>query len=85
MIAVGNRTEGYTKDEQQMLESLAPVVVEAIKRRRAEESLHQSEEQARLRAQELETVLDVIPIAVWISHDPECKVITGNQVANMVL
>ena len=82
MIAVGNRTEGYTKDEQQMLESLAPVVVEAIKRRRADKSLHQSEEQALLRAQELETVLDVIPIAVWISHDPECKVITGNQVAN---
>ena len=82
LIAVGNRKDGYSEDEKQILESLATVVVEAFMRRKAEDALHQSEEKAMLRAEELETVLDVIPIAVWISHDPECRIITGNQVAN---
>ena len=33
------------------------------------------------RTAELETVLDTVPIAVWLAHDPECRRISGNRAA----
>ena len=39
MIAVGNREGGYAKEEQDVLESLAPAITEAFARKRAEEGL----------------------------------------------
>ncbi len=51
-------------------------------RKKAEEALQRSEEQARQRAEELQKLMDLIPAAIWISNDPECKVIIGNQTAN---
>jgi two-component system, NarL family, sensor histidine kinase UhpB len=47
MLAVANRPGGYTRGEQQVLEALAPAVVEAFQRKRAEQALQASE--ARLR------------------------------------
>ncbi|MEI7637586.1 MAG: PAS domain S-box protein [Syntrophus sp. (in: bacteria)] len=44
MIAVGNRNGGYTGEEQEMLETLAPAIVEAFQRKRTEEALKKSEE-----------------------------------------
>ena len=41
-----------------------------------------SEEQLRQRAEELKTVMDLVPAAIWVAHDPECHNITGNQTAN---
>jgi len=41
-----------------------------------------TEEQLRQRAEELETVLEVAPMAIWISHDPLSHDITGNHMAN---
>ena len=40
------------------------------------------EEQLRRRAEELETVMDVVPVAIWVAHDPKCQHITGNRAAN---
>ena len=40
------------------------------------------EEQLRQRAEELETVMNVVPVAIWVAHDPACHNITGNQTAN---
>ncbi|WP_410509164.1 PAS domain S-box protein [Methanosarcina hadiensis] len=40
------------------------------------------EEQTRQRAEEIETVMEVAPVAIWISHDPQCHNITGNRMAN---
>ncbi|MCK9277912.1 MAG: PAS domain S-box protein, partial [Methanoculleus sp.] len=40
------------------------------------------EEQLRRRAEELETVMDVVPVAIWVAHDPKCHHITGNRAAN---
>jgi len=40
------------------------------------------EEQLRQRAEELETVMNVVPAAIWVAHDPACHNITGNQTAN---
>lgn len=41
-----------------------------------------AQEEIRQRAEELETVMDVVPIAIWVGHDPECRSITGNKTAN---
>jgi PAS domain S-box-containing protein len=43
------------------------------------ESLKNSEEKYKAKSQELETLLDAIPSVVWISHDPESKLMTGNK------
>ncbi|HEY5139403.1 MAG TPA: PAS domain-containing protein, partial [Methylococcales bacterium] len=42
----------------------------------------QLEEQTRLRAEELATVMETTPVAIWVSHDPQSKSITGNRMAN---
>jgi PAS domain S-box-containing protein len=42
----------------------------------------QLEEQTRQRAEEVETVMEVVPVAIWIGHDPQCQNITGNRMAN---
>jgi PAS domain S-box-containing protein len=47
MVAVANRQGGYTAYQQSILEALAPVIVEAFMRKRAEEALQQNEEQFR--------------------------------------
>jgi two-component sensor histidine kinase len=40
------------------------------------------EEEIRQRAEELETVLEAAPVAIWIGHDPQSHNITGNRTAN---
>ncbi|RXA21870.1 PAS domain S-box protein [Methanosarcina sp. MSH10X1] len=40
------------------------------------------EEQIRQRAEELEIVMDVAPVAIWIGHDLQGHKITGNRMAN---
>ena len=42
----------------------------------------QLEEQLRLRSEEQETIMEVVPVAIWVAHDPECHNITGNRTAN---
>jgi PAS domain S-box-containing protein len=54
------------------------VIRDITERRRAEEALHQ-------RTEELEQLLDILPEAIWIANDPECKVIRGNRFANELL
>ena len=44
IIAVGNRPGGFTQDQQDTLEALAPVIVESFMRKQAEETLRMSEE-----------------------------------------
>lgn len=41
----------------------------------------QSEEQLRQRVEEIQTLLDTLPIGVFIAHDPDCQLITGNRAA----
>jgi PAS domain-containing protein len=42
----------------------------------------QMDEQTRQRAEELQTLMDIVPVAIFIGHDPKCQNITGNQMAN---
>ena len=43
-----------------------------------------TEHALKRKVQELEKLMDVVPAAVWIAADPECKVITGNRLANQI-
>lgn len=52
------------------------------KQQRAEAALRQSELTARRRAEELQTLMDLAPLAIWVAHDPDCRHITGNRIAN---
>ena len=42
----------------------------------------QAEEALRQRAEEVERLLEVVPVAVWVASDPQCLTITGNRRAN---
>ncbi|MHB1099030.1 MAG: HD domain-containing phosphohydrolase [Burkholderiales bacterium] len=46
--------------------------------------LREAEHALQRKIQELEKLMDVVPAAVWIANDPECRVITGNAVANQI-
>ena len=39
-------------------------------------------EEMRQRVEELERVMDTVPVAIWVAHDRECLEITGNPTAN---
>ena len=44
-----------------------------------------AEERAELRANELETVLDAVPSAIWLAQDPDCSKIIGNRFSSYIL
>jgi PAS domain S-box-containing protein len=51
-------------------------------RKKAEEELKRSEETARQRAEELETLMDMVPASIFLSEDPYCLSIVGNKEGN---
>lgn len=53
------------------------VAEEITDRKRIEETLRQ-------RAEELEKTMDVAPVAIWVSYDPQCERIVGNRTANEI-
>jgi len=42
----------------------------------------ESAESLRRRVEELEKLMDLAPVAIWVSEDPDCRVIKGNRMAN---
>ncbi len=50
-----------------------------------EKSPKPSEERAREQATRLKAVLDAAPAIIWIAHDPDCRVITGNKASDELL
>ncbi len=46
-------------------------------RREAEERAHQAE---RLEA-EMQTILNAVPVAIWVARDSECRIVEGNRAA----
>ncbi len=55
LLGLGNKTGGYTQRDREAVESLAPVIVEALMHRRAEEALRMSERRLRRLADQLLT------------------------------
>jgi PAS domain S-box-containing protein len=64
MIAVANRDAGYGAAEQEALEALAPAVMEALGRKRAEDALHKAHEELEARVQERTAELEKAKDAV---------------------
>ncbi len=72
----------FTEDELSLMKTMTEQVSVAMQRKNDEEKLKRSEEKARQRAEELQKLMDIIPAAIWVSNDPECKTIFGNETAN---
>ena len=66
-------------DASGRLHSILSLVLDVTARKQAEEALRESAEIARQRAEELARLMDSAPIAIRITHDLACRVITGNQ------
>ncbi len=47
-------------------------------RKQAEEEIQRLNRDLRRRVDELQTLLDLAPIGIFVAHDPACQVITGN-------
>ena len=54
------------------------VVQDITERKRHEEALRQSVE-------ELQILMDTLPIGVFVAHDPDCRTITGNAASHALL
>ncbi len=62
MVAVGNREGGYSEKELKVLEALAQTMVEALRRKRMERALHESEQRFR-------DLADNIPNLAWMADE----------------
>ena len=65
-------------------ESLVRSIENAIERFGMVKQLREREELARQRAEEMETLMDSAPIAIFLSRDPECRIVKGNRLANQL-
>jgi len=61
------------------------VARDITERKHAEEALQRSEAEAKVRAEELEVILDAVPGMALIAQDPACRTITGSRVAYELL
>lgn len=43
-----------------------------------------TQEEIRRRAEEMEQLMNVAPVAIWVSQDPDCVEIIGNRAANQI-
>ena len=63
----------------------AAIFTDATERKRSEAALRESERREHERAEELAAVLEAVPAAVFIAHDPDCRHMTGNHLADEIL
>jgi PAS domain S-box-containing protein len=61
------------------------IIRDITARKQAEEQRQRLAQELADRVAELQAVLNAAPIAIWIAHDPECQVITGNAYADKIL
>ena len=54
-------------------------------RKRAEEERQRLAGELAARAGELQAIVDTVPVAVWMAHDPQCLRITGNAFADQMV
>jgi PAS domain S-box-containing protein len=68
-------------DGKGRLTSILSQALDISDRQVAAEQLARASRLAEERAAEFDAVLQAVPAAVWIAHDPECRTITGNRTA----
>ncbi len=73
-IWVQTRSEAVCDAEGRIM-GLRGTVQDITERKRAEEAIRQH-------AEEVERLLEAVPAAVWVAHDPQCLSIIGNRKAN---
>ena len=57
------------------------ILRDITERKRAEEALKESQKREQTRRIELETLMETVPLPVWVSYDRDCKIMTGNKAA----
>ncbi len=65
--------------ERRVAERTAELEYELEERKRIEQALRESETRERAHVKELESLMDAVPTMIWISHDPECREMSGNR------
>ena len=84
MIAVANREGGYSQEELESLEALAPAVVETLQRIRAERAQKQAQAQLKATAERLQAILDNAPIAIT-TFDEHGRLLEANRTLYRIL
>jgi PAS domain S-box-containing protein len=64
------------------IDRVACVLRDVTAAKQAEHALRQSEARESARANELATLLDAVPVPVFITYDAECRRISGNRAAH---
>ncbi|MFO0481457.1 MAG: EAL domain-containing protein [bacterium] len=72
-------------DDEGRPRAMIGTVQDITERKRAQADLVESEQRERAKAVELAAVLDAVPVAVWIAHDPDGTRITGNRASYLLL
>ena len=54
------------------------LLVDITDRKRVERALSEAAARERAHAAELDALMEAVPTIVWVSHDPECRRISGN-------
>lgn len=85
VLGMANKEGTYTADDLEHALALAPTIIEVIMRKRLEAALRESEEYARQKADDLDTLMNTAPVAIWTALDPECRIVSGNEAANRLL
>jgi PAS domain S-box-containing protein len=85
VVPEGNRiflsAKAPYRDEQGNIIGLIGVSTDITDRKQAELALRDSEAIARTRAEELEALMEVVPVGIWLAHDPDCRQVTVNRAA----
>lgn len=87
-----NHPHRPSSQELRRLDLYLRTAIDFIERCRSDEALrrevgerHRAEAHLQERADELETILRAAPAPIWIAHDRECRVMTGNAAASRLL